>query len=203
VLVLGYELRKGGRIIAPEVRLRKYTDHGELELGLKDPWLEDDSRYLERGPDGAGVLSDFGWTVYYRLWPWRLMRELEQRKTAEEQWQWLAKDVSARLLAQVEYAIHLVGAVDRPQIVLDQPFNERFLGDVGVHRTHYVLSSIVGQLITTIRGDMNNCFKCGLPYPVKRRRAHGRCPECARIASNESAQKSKAKKRAALSEMTK
>jgi hypothetical protein len=202
VLVLSYELRKGDRIIAPEVRLRKYIDHGDLDLGLKDTWLEDDSPYLERGPDGAMVLSDLGRTIYNRLWPWRLMRELEQRKTAEEQWRWLARDMSARLFPQVEFAIHLDGTADRPQVVLDRPFNERFLAGVGVHRTHYVLSSIAGQLLATIRGDMNHCFDCGLPYPIKRRRARGRCPECARIASNKSARRSKARTRAAQGEMT-
>jgi hypothetical protein len=189
VLMLSYALKQGEKI-ARDYHLRIVG----FDPGPDDPDLDDDSPYIKRWPDGKLQLSDLGETVYDRLWPWRLMQELGQYATVEEQWQWLMQDVSVWLLRQVEYEVRLNGRWDAPRIVLDRPLHERWPLDG--RSVHYALSTIVEQLIRTILGGMNVCRDCWLAYPVERRRQNGRCPECARLASNKAARQSKARSRA-------
>ena len=189
VLLLSHELR-AGKLDVPDVRLKRLG----LDLGPSDPNLEDDSPYVERDATGTYQLSALGLTVYDRLWPWRLCRELEACRTAEEQWALLARDVSLRLLGGLPYEIRLAGTAQHPRVELGRTLHEQLFG---YRRIHSVLPMIAGQLVAAISGGQGTqlCADCRLPYPVQRRRKNGRCPECRKRAHSAVVQRSRAQKR--------
>jgi hypothetical protein len=193
-LVLSHELRVGERIV-PDVRLKRCG----LDPGPKNPEIDDDSPLLTRDAEGTFQLSELGRTVYDRLWPWRLLRWLDDCKTADDQWDLLVGDVNLRLLQVADYAVRLDGTLESPQVELGRPwFQHRF----GL-RVDSALPTIAGQLLATVSEGQHTqlCAGCRLPYPVKRRRENGRCPECRLRARSASAQRSKAKRRAKGSTM--
>ena len=134
-----------------------------------------------------------GQTVYFRLWPRRVLRSLDACRTAAEQWRVLAWDVSFWLLPMVSYAVFLSGTAERPRIELGRSAWDRKF-DFSVRSA---LPTITGQLLATITGGRNTqlCADCRLPYPVERRRQNGRCPECRPAARSASVKRSKAKRR--------
>jgi hypothetical protein len=190
VYVLCHELRQGERLVVPEVHLSRLG----VDIGPKDRDVMINA-YLEPTSDGELQMSDLGWTIYSRLWPRRLCRELQRCQTVEAQWDCLVQDVGVRLLRQAEFEIRLGGSWAAPRITLDRPFLDRI---AMVWRVHHALSTIIGQLLASASGRANQhqCVDCRLPYPVQRRRENGRCPECRMKARSASVQRSKARQRA-------
>ncbi len=190
VLLLAHELRAGERIIAPERRLRS----AGFEPGDPKGWIDDDSPCLERAPDGSLELSELGWTVYQRLWPWRLIRDLDQCRTAAEQRRRLANDVSLWMLPFADYEVALGWSGPLPQPRLDRPIVDRIV-DGAVNNA---FTTVAGQLIAAMSTGRNlqQCTVCFIPYEVQRRRQNNRCPECAKVARSASTQRSKAKRAA-------
>lgn len=192
VFVLLHEIRKGERLAVPAERLSKL---GIVIPTDRNTHIDDDSPCLERGPDGELGFSDLGDSVYHKLWPRRVCNELERCQTVEAQWDCLVRDVSVRLLRQTEFEVCLGGSWAAPRVALDRPFLERVRADPPVH---YALSTIIGQLLATFSGGANthHCADCLLPYPVQRRREHGRCPECKRRNQRERTQRFREERRA-------
>lgn len=191
IVVLAYEVRNGERIVVPERRLRA----AGLDPGPPNPMIEDDSPFIRREEDGSLSLSLLGRAVYQWLWPWTLIHDLGECKTADEQWKTIAAH-AAVISHEVNYAASLAGTRSHPTIELGPP-TRRF--DFGAPlRVDSVFPTISGQMLATITGGSHThrCTDCQLPYPVKRRRANGRCPECRMIARSASVQRSKAKSRA-------
>jgi hypothetical protein len=189
VLLLSHGLRSG-KLHAPDVWLKR----AGLDPGPNDPDLEDDSSYIECDETGTYQLSALGKTVYERLWPWRLCRDLEDCRTAEEQWAILARDVSLRLLGGLPYEIRLAGTAQHPRVDLGRTLHEQLFG---YRRIHSALPIIAGQLVATISGGHGTqlCADCRLPYPVQRRRKNGRCEECRKRAHSAVVQRARAKER--------
>jgi hypothetical protein len=189
VFLLSHELR-AGKLAVPDVRLKRLG----LDPGPNDPNFEHDSPYIERDATGTCQLSALGRTVYDRLWPWRLCRDLEACHTAEEQWALLARDVSLRLLGGLPYEIRLAGTAQHPRVELGQTLFEQMFG---YRRIYSALPIIAGQLVAAISGGRGTqlCADCRIPYPVQRHRKNGRCPECRRRAHSAAVQRSKKKRR--------
>jgi hypothetical protein len=188
VLVLCHELRAGERIV-PDVRLKRIG----FDPGSRDPELDDDSPCVEHDAQGTLRLSELGTTVYFRLWPWRVLRALDACRTVDDQWRVLAWDVSFWLLPMVSYAVTLRGTAEHPRIELGRSAWDRKFD----FQVHSAMPTVAGQLLATIAGGRSTqlCADCRLPYPVERRRKNGRCPECRRRARSASVQRSKARRR--------
>jgi hypothetical protein len=177
VFVLWDELRDADeKIKDPELRLKR--------VGLDPGSLEPAFEMFE--------MNDLGWTASERLWPWHLLELLEIGDSADQQWDYLAGEVSTRLLEGVNFAVHMRGTRVSPRVELEQSWNPWLSRQVDS-----ALPMIVGQLVATIIGRERThvCANCGLPYPVQRRRRNGRCPECRPLARSESTQRSKARRR--------
>lgn len=188
VLGLGIALR-GGRRIVPDVRLqRDGFDPGpkedEIEIGENSP-------FVSQSDDGKLVLSDLGYTVYHRLLPWHLIRDLNRCETGREQRARLAREIDVRWLHVAEYGLRLDWSDDTPRLRIDRPLFDR-LG----YNVHWCFPTLAGQMVAWLASSVKmNVCSCGQIYPVKRRRANGRCAECDRILSNASAQRSKARRK--------
>jgi hypothetical protein len=190
VFVLSHELRLGARIV-PDVRLKRLG----LDLGSRNPEIAPDSLCLERTGAGKLAFSDLGETVYETLWPWGVIDWLDRWQSVEEQWGALTAHVNMTLFerAAMSYKLFLGGPMASPRVAIVRPFAERFTA--GTVQTAFPI--IAGQLLAAITGVERTqlCEDCRLPYPVQRRRANGRCPECRPRARSASAQRSKAKRR--------
>ena len=193
IVVLGLALR-GQQRIEPDIRLRR-SGFG-LPPRVDTIELDDGSPCVEPTADGGVQLSDYGDTLYRRLDPWRLIRELGACRTLEEQRMCLAGEVSLRWLRLGSYELRMEWGAALPFVRIDRPLFDRLAPD-GVHWCFPALAAELAAWLSS-RQQLHECFDCHLPYPVERRRKHGRCPKCRRAAASESSQRSKAKKAAAI-----
>jgi hypothetical protein len=188
ILVLWHGLREADQPIDPAWRLKQFN----IDPGPEDLVFHAGTPLLARDESGEFWLSELGSTVSDLLWPRRVMLLLDDRRSAHEQWEMLAGEVSSRLLEVAGFTVHLRGTRDNPQLELEQPWNRRLGRDVDS-----AFPTIVGQLLATNIGGVRvqRCADCGMPYPVQRRRKNGRCPLCRPLARSKSVQRSKVKRR--------
>jgi hypothetical protein len=173
VLVFGIALRDDDRI-APQSFLHR---HG-IDSGPDLPHVqfEEDSIYVERTDRGELQLSEYGFTLFWRLSPTRLIRDLEECDSVVTQRKCLAWYLDHQWLHFTDLTLRIEWIGSRPQIQIDRPITKRdWLSGV-----HWCFPVLAGQLVATILSDrrVNFCVNCGMPYPCERRRLGGRCPEC-------------------------
>lgn len=198
LLVLSAALREepGTRLVAPERRLRA----AQIDPGPKNPEFDDDSPFVQRDETDELRFSPLGWTVWHWLYPWQVIRELDAAKSPEDQWECLMAGVSEAVCREVPYGVALGGTPARPEVTL-LPYRPPL--DFGhLFSANSAFPLVTGQLLAAITGGHHTqfCASCHLPYPVQRRRANGRCPECRKPARSASVQRSKAKRRAQVTE---
>jgi hypothetical protein len=173
VLTFGIALRDEKRIDPRSFLSRARIDPGPDESSVL---LEEDSVYLERREDGELQLSEYGFTLFWRLSPWRLIRDLEECTSLQQQRECLARYIDEQWLYLAELTVRMEWGSSRPRIRIDRTITERG-GLFGFQNCFPVLA---GQLVATIlsQGQVNFCAVCGVPYPCARRRATGLCSPC-------------------------
>jgi hypothetical protein len=119
VLTLGLALRSSSQRVVPDARLRALGfDPGPRESKI---WVDEDSPYVESRSDGTLQLSELGYTLFRRISPWRLIRELDACRTLGEQRMLLEREINLRLLSRIDYGLRLGWSDAVPHILLDRP----------------------------------------------------------------------------------